>query len=132
MLSYGGLLRQCFKLFSRIPHVHTEVVPMFIFPLIFLGNKDEKDRSKQDKKAEEKAAKQEKKKEKHEAKHKKNTKDIEYPPSMLNNDSLNTGTYNKVYDEDFDANEEYINDRELSSGIQMMNLRTSEGIGKIL
>ena len=106
---------------------------MFIFPLFFIGNKEEKDRSKQDKKAEEKAAKQEKKREKFEAKqHKKNTKDIEYQPSMLNNDSLNTGTYNKVHDEDLDANEEYINDRELSSGIQMMNLRTSEGIGKIL
>ena len=106
---------------------------MFIFPLIFIGNKEEKDRSKQDKKAEEKAAKQEKKREKNEAKLlKKNTKDTEHTPSMSNNDSLNTGAYNKVNDEDIDPNEEYMNDRELSSGIQMMNLRTSDAIGKNL
>ena len=107
-------------------------VQLFIYLQNFIGNKEEKDRSKQEKKAEEKAAKQEKKREKNEAKlHKKNPKDVEPPASISNNDSLNTLTYNKVYDDDFDPNEEHINDRELSSGIQMMSLRTSEAIGNI-
>ena len=102
--------------------------PILIHVDLFLGNKDEKERSKHDKKAEEKAAKQEKKREKIESKKK---KDIDHQTHMVTNDNITTGTSNKVHEEDYDPNEDYINDRELSSGIQMIALRTSEAIGKI-
>ena len=106
---------------------------MFIFPLIYLGNVEEKDRSTQNKKAKDKDVKQNKTRGKNEGKLlKKNNKVVELPRSVLNNDCQRTGTYNKVHDDNLHPNREHNNAPELSSEIETMNLHTSEKIGKIL
>ena len=104
-----------------------------IYYLIFiflLAKSDEKDRLKQDKKAEEKAAKQEKKREKEAIKNKKML--AEHSSTTLTNNSLNassSGTSRKLYEDELDPSEDYINECEMSSGIQMMTFRSSEAKG---
>merc|ERR1719322_1414790 len=88
---------------------------------------DEKDRLKQDKKAEEKAAKQEKKREKEANKSKKML--AEHSSTTLTNNSLNASsasTSRKLYEDELDPSEDYINECEMSSGIQMMTFRSNE------
>ena len=104
-----------------------------IYYLIFiflLAKSDEKDRLKQDKKAEEKAAKQEKKREKEANKNKKML--AEHSSTTLTNNSLNAssaGTSRKLYEDELDPSEDYINECEMSSGIQMMTFRSNEAKG---
>ena len=98
---------------------------------LLLAKSDDKDRSKHDKKAEEKAAKQEKKREKEANKNKKTL--IDHSSTILANNSMNTsstGASKKLYDDELDPAEEYANDSEISSGIQMMTFRTTDAKGK--
>ena len=98
----------------------------------FVAKSEEKDRSKHEKKAEEKAAKQEKKREKEANKNKKAL--VDHSNTIVMNNSMNTsstGASKKLYDDELDPTEEFVNECEMSSGIQMMTFRTTEVKGKI-
>ena len=56
----------------------------------------------------------------------------EHSSTTLTNNSLNAssaGTSRKLYEDEFDPSEDYINECEMSSGIQMMTFRSNEAKG---
>ena len=56
----------------------------------------------------------------------------EHSSTTLTNNSLNAssaGTSRKLYEDELDPSEDYINECEMSSGIQMMTFRSNEAKG---